>query len=431
MNATRTRRRVIVDDSALAAAIGGRIRQLRLAAHLTQQALAGDRYTKAYISALENGLAKPSMAALNYLAPRLGTTASAVIANEDPIWLRLEADLHLAAGDWTEALDAYRTLLDEAVERGARADIQGSIAECLCRLDRPGEAIRPASDAADAYAASERWEDWARASYWLASAQHQVDNTAEARSVLGSVIERVRGGLKVAPDFLTRMLVAAAQLETAAGSPSTALSYLEEARGHGADLDDRRRAAFLSSLAVAFRERGDTEGAIRTGLQAVALFRASEEAMEIDQVENHLALAYLANGNIERARELARTARRGAEDRGDTRLAAHVADTEAMIALESGDAEAAVTLAGEAIALASATDSERATLTALMTRAKAYSALGRHEEASADFEAAAAAAATGRPGIRREVLSAWADTLAALGQHDRAFALAREALSER
>src|SRR6059058_5746521 len=110
MNVVRTRRRVVVDDRPLATAIGGRLKQARLAAGLTQQALAGDRYTKAYISALENGLAKPSMAALNYLAPRLGMSASAVIADQDPAWGRLEADIALAAGRWRDAADAYTTM---------------------------------------------------------------------------------------------------------------------------------------------------------------------------------------------------------------------------------------------------------------------------------------------------------------------------------
>src|ERR671924_1779064 len=112
MNATRTRRRVVVDDSPLAHAIGERIRRARLAAGLTQQQLAGDRYTKAYISALENGIARPSMAALDYLAPRLGTTASALVNNPAPAWARLEADIALASGRWQDAGDAYATLLE-------------------------------------------------------------------------------------------------------------------------------------------------------------------------------------------------------------------------------------------------------------------------------------------------------------------------------
>src|SRR3954454_19029480 len=183
MNATKTRRRVVVDDRPLAAAIGARLRQARLAAGLTQQQLAGERYTKAYISALENGIAKPSMAALNYLAPRLGRTSSEMLADPTQAWTRLEADLALAAGDWDRALDGYSSLLEGAHERSARADLLVSMAEALCRLDRPNEAIRPATEAAATFGELRRPTDRARAEYWLASAQHQQDNPDEARGI--------------------------------------------------------------------------------------------------------------------------------------------------------------------------------------------------------------------------------------------------------
>jgi len=93
-----TRRRVTVDDQPLARSIGGRIREARLKAGLTQQQLAGERYTKAYVSALENGVSKPSMAALNYLSGRLGVTSAALMAGDADRWSRLEADVLLASG---------------------------------------------------------------------------------------------------------------------------------------------------------------------------------------------------------------------------------------------------------------------------------------------------------------------------------------------
>jgi tetratricopeptide (TPR) repeat protein len=66
-----------------------------------------------------------------------------------------------------------------------------------------------------------------------------------------------------------------------------------------------------------------------------------------------------------------------------------------------------------------------------VTRARASAALGDHDRAAKDFERAAGLAERlDRPARRREILSAWADSLAALGQHDRAFALAREALDQ-
>lgn len=423
----RTRRRVVVDESALATAIGGRIKQRRLAAGLTQASLAGDRYTKAYISALEHGLAKPSMAALNYLAPRLGTTPAALLVDRDPVWERVEADLAMASGDWLTALDAYADLLEVTADRGQQADLRVAMAECLCRLNRPREAIRPAAEAVESYRAAGRVADIPSAEYWLASAHFQSDNLQPARAIINDLVERVQNGLQVRGDFRIRLLVAAAMIETAADDPARALAYLEEARGRSADLDLRRRAALLSTLATAYREAGDLEGAIKHGQDAITLMRAADADTVVQDLENELAQAYLANGNAARASELADDARRRAESRGDQHLAAHLADTQAAIALARGDHAAAIRLATESVDLATEVQNEKARLEALITRARAHAAAGDHAAAATDFEVAADGA-TQLPARRREVLSAWADSLAALGQHDRAFALAREAL---
>jgi len=427
---TRTRRRVVVDDRPLAHAIGQRLRQARLAAGLTQQQLAGDRYTKAYISALENGIAKPSMAALNYLAPRLGKTASEILSDPTAAWARLEADLALAAGRWQEALDGYLALLEHAQERGARGDLLAGVAETLCRVDRPAEAIRPATEAAGLFRDLERPADLARAEYWLASAHGQQDNPDEARAILLSILDRVRKGLDLGPDFSTRLLIGLAGIESYQGQTSPALAYLQEARGIAADLDTRRRGAFLAAMASAYRKAGDLEAAIRTGHQALALLRAADADLEAGMVENQLALTYVAMGSIKHARETIRHAR--AASGTDERLQSSLADTEASIELAGGNAKRALELADEAIALAERTEHRKGLLDGLVTRANALAALGRPEEAATTFDKAAALAEESAPASRRrQVLSAWADSLAAAGRHDEAYALARRALEAR
>src|SRR5918994_7064280 len=69
----RTKKRTshVEADRPLAVRIGARLRRARTQASLTQAQLAEGRYTKAYVSALEHGLVKPSMAALNFFADRL------------------------------------------------------------------------------------------------------------------------------------------------------------------------------------------------------------------------------------------------------------------------------------------------------------------------------------------------------------------------
>ena len=119
---TVERRSLAAEDRDLARQIGTKLRTARHAAGLTQQQVAAGRYTKAYVSALENGLIKPSMAALRFLAVRLGTTPSELLAESDTRWARLDAELRLAAGDFQSAADGFSALLDAAqgAERGRR-----------------------------------------------------------------------------------------------------------------------------------------------------------------------------------------------------------------------------------------------------------------------------------------------------------------------
>ena len=430
MNAVKTRRRVVVDNSALARTIGGRIREARKAAGLTQSQLAGDRYTKAYISALESGLSKPSMAALDYLAPRLGTTAAEILTDPSAAWSRLEADLALASGDWTRALDAYRGFAEGEQERGTRGDLLTAISECLCRLDRPAEAIRPASEAAGLLAEVNRTDARLRAEYWLASAHHQQDNPDEARSILVSILDRLRAAPRPDPDFTTRLLIGLAMVEAYQGKTSAALAYLEEARAAAAAVDDRRRGTYLSTVAMAQREAGDHEGALRAGIQALALLRSAESALEAELIANDLALTYLAAGNHERARALAEESRAAAAARGDERQVAILTDTASMIALAAGNPVEALSLARTAIELAERSAHRKTLLDGLVSEARALVQLGRHDEALASFERAAQLAEGTAPASRRrEIMSAWADSLAQLGRHDEAYALARRALA--
>src|ERR671920_278718 len=107
MPRTRAASRATEHDAALARQIGGRLREARQRAGLTQQQLAGERYTKAYISALETGIARPSMVALSYLSERLGLTPSHFLDEPTPAWTRLEVDMQLASGEWLAAADGY------------------------------------------------------------------------------------------------------------------------------------------------------------------------------------------------------------------------------------------------------------------------------------------------------------------------------------
>src|SRR3954462_8777562 len=69
--ASRTARRTSPEGLRL----GERLRQLRVAAGLTQTELAGDRFSKEYVSQIERGKTRPTEGTIKWLADRLGVDA--------------------------------------------------------------------------------------------------------------------------------------------------------------------------------------------------------------------------------------------------------------------------------------------------------------------------------------------------------------------
>src|SRR5271170_1769387 len=105
--------------------LGDRLRQLRVAAGLTQSELAADRYSKEYISQIERGKTRPTAETVVWLAARLGVDgtflASGVSSDERA---RAEAVLARAEAlteklEFAGAIDEYARALGPVVASGA------------------------------------------------------------------------------------------------------------------------------------------------------------------------------------------------------------------------------------------------------------------------------------------------------------------------
>ncbi|HEY6571302.1 MAG TPA: helix-turn-helix transcriptional regulator [Candidatus Limnocylindrales bacterium] len=425
---TRRRRRVVVDQRDLARAIGGRIRAARLTAGMTQQELAGDRYTKAYVSALELGHAKPSMAALDYLAPRLGTTSDRLIADHASRWSRVDADLHLAAGRLPEAAEAYEDLAAGSVDRVSRGELLLGAAEAHCKLNHAQQAAPLLVEAIALLADGGRQADQKRAQYWLSYVHMALDDPEEARrlllDMLGSDAEATED-----PDFEVRVRIALAQVETEHGDPARAALYLEEARELAAGLDLRKRGIYFDALSKARFAANDTEGAIRAATEALALFRASEQEVQEAMLENALAMSFVRLGNLAKAGELAAQAVAIAERLHHFQTLGHYLDTQATISLARGDLADALRLTDRALAIEAEYGPANDQVGARITRAQALTAAGRTVEAEAAWaDAAGVARQLSSPLRRRRIFAAWAESLAAQGRHAEAYEVMRQAL---
>lgn len=425
---TRNRPSLAAEDLDLARQVGTRLKAARTRARLTQRELAEPRYTKAYISALENGLIKPSMAALRFLARRLGTVPAAFLADEDTHWQRLDAELRLASGDWQAAADRFTAILDADSAGVGRGLCLLGLAEATYRLGRAVDTIGFATEARALLSAANRRAESDRATYWLAAGHHAGGDSSRGRILLEELLSHdMTDGDD--PDLRVRTLIALAGVVTHGGDSAAAIGLLEEARRLGADLDDRRRAALLYTLAQSYRTSGDLEGAVRTGIESLALFRAVDARAEVASIENELALTYLGLGSLDEADRHAGEARRQMERDDDRFWLAHLGDTEARIALARGDLDGATRHATTAIELATSARNDKALVDALLTAARAARRRGDAGGASAALERAETAAKDGPPARLRQVLTERSEVAAEAGDHATAYELGRRALA--
>ncbi|HEY0415256.1 MAG TPA: tetratricopeptide repeat protein [Gaiellaceae bacterium] len=105
--------------------LGERLRQLRVSAGMTQTALAGERFSKEYISQIERGKTRPTGETVEWLALRLGVDAG-FLASGVSADARARAEAFLARADalseehrFEEAIEEYTRALPAVLGTGA------------------------------------------------------------------------------------------------------------------------------------------------------------------------------------------------------------------------------------------------------------------------------------------------------------------------
>jgi transcriptional regulator with XRE-family HTH domain/predicted negative regulator of RcsB-dependent stress response len=99
--------------------LGHRIKNARIAAHMTQAQLVADDVSAAYLSRIEDGQRRPEFGLLERLAQRLGVTLESLLVDAGPDEVRKlrigldHAELALAGGDPKEALRLLRAEFDD------------------------------------------------------------------------------------------------------------------------------------------------------------------------------------------------------------------------------------------------------------------------------------------------------------------------------
>ena len=192
--ASRTTRRTSPEGLRL----GERLRQLRVAAGLTQSELAGDRFSKEYVSQIERGKTRPTEGTIEWLADRLGVDAgflaSGVATDERA---RLEGALSRAealyeAQQDTEAVEAFEPLVAAARATGMpELQVRAHAGSGLAKM-RTGEhrAAVELLNEARSITEAESFSDVERADvlFWLGCCRYQLTSVQTALALFNEAL---------------------------------------------------------------------------------------------------------------------------------------------------------------------------------------------------------------------------------------------------
>src|SRR5207249_641222 len=181
--------------------IGERLRQLRVSAGLTQTDLAGDRFSKEYISQIERGKTRPTTETIGWLASRLGVDATFLASGvSSDQRARTEAILTRAAAeadrrDLAAAVEEYTEARNAIVSAGAvELQVRALTGEAWARAHL-GE-VRPAIhllEEARALAEGPQFTDMDRAEvlFRLGVARYLISSIATSVALLGEALTLV------------------------------------------------------------------------------------------------------------------------------------------------------------------------------------------------------------------------------------------------
>src|SRR5438128_2336996 len=328
--------------------LGERLRQLRMAGGMTQTELAGERFSKEYVSQIERGKTKPTTETIQWLADRLGVDAgylaNGVSADErgrvDAGLARAEALLEARRND--EALEEFEGIRAAVLATGipelearalsGEATIRmraGEVREAIALLER-ARALSEATSFSDV----ERGDVLFRlgvARYKLNSIQTSIGLFDEAlkvaeRSEIPS--DQLRSNILA---WRSRCYRRRRDLEAAREDVERALELAE-------GLNDKRTAAdvYFQASSIADRE-GHWVLARSYAELAKAVYEELSDRSNLGRLLNNLGGINFLLGHPEEAVDFLKDAVRIALEVGNDAEAAHAVNGIAQVHLRTGD----------------------------------------------------------------------------------------------
>jgi len=333
---------------------------------MTQEQLAGDEFTKGFVSLLETGRTRASLRAAEFLARRLGVPmAELMVSRTQPAEAELEftvlrAEQELAAGRPEVAAEAA-AVLETKTAGLLRARVKRLRARSLIETTRSREAVRLLDEARREFIGTDQRELAARTLFDLARAHARLDQPGETLHYL-FLCERALEAREVVDatlDLQVQRLLANTYVRV--GDYEAAALRGERALALAQDIADPQALANLySGMARTRFEQGDVEAAIAYARRALDIYARNEQTTAVAEMWNTLGWLYVKRGHHSKAAEALERSARLAQETRNARLGAWVLSTRAELALARSHVGEAIDLARQAAESPSATPRLRA-----------------------------------------------------------------------
>lgn len=335
-----------------------RIKARRLELGLTQREVAGEDFTRGFISQVENGLIDPSLKSLEIIAQRLGSPISYFLEDSDAVdpvavetavrrtYDLLDNDLEAAATASAAALSGAEQLDNPALLARARSG--------AAWVAYYGKDFARAADlfatSAESHRMAGNLTNTVRALNAAGTAAHRAGNGPEAAAFYTSALELARTLEEPEITDQLRILVNLGLLLTHQGQTPEATSYLQQALGLSVTHKEYYRYGEVhNALGVNHRRLGHIDKAVDHYRQAYQFYEAVQEPLLAAHAVLNCGNAYASGGEYAQARLLHSRALETYEKLGETVHAANARAELAHVAWREGHFEEADGLAEAAL----------------------------------------------------------------------------------
>ncbi len=342
--------------------LGERLRQLRVAAGMTQTELAGERFSKEYVSQIERGKTRPTRETVNWLAERLGVDAG-YLANGVSADERGRVDSALARAEALiegrrnlEAIEEFEHIRSAVLGTGMpELEVRALAGEATARM-REGQ-VREAIELLDrARVLTERdgFSDVERADvlFWLGVARYKLSSVQTAIGLFDEAMKLAERSQLPSDHLRSNILAWRSRCYRRRRDLEAAREDVERALELAEGLNDRHTTAdiYFQASIIADRE-GHWVLARSYAERARAIYEEISDRRNLGRLMNNLGGINFLLGHPDEAVSLLKEAFRLHLEVGSDAEAAHAVSGLADVHLKTGDVKKAEEQARHALQL--------------------------------------------------------------------------------